>query len=64
MIEITKGILSCQKGAMDRILVTLLLVIIAVSLVIGSYNYYNTHKLHLQNSSDTQINRVLTEISG
>ena len=50
-----------QKGAMDSILVTLLLVVIGASLVIGLLTYFNEQKVSVQTKASAVTQQVLNE---
>ena len=50
--------LKNQKGAMDKILVTLLFVIIGVGAVVGLMQWEETQKNAMVDSANTQINQV------
>lgn len=54
-----KKIIKNQKGAMDRVLVTLLLVIVGVSATVGLNNWVNTEKESIQNSATSTISSVV-----
>jgi uncharacterized membrane protein len=50
-----------QKGAMDSILVTLLLVVIGASLLIGLLTYFNEQKESVQTRASAVTQQVLNE---
>lgn len=55
MLEFLKRRLKSEKGAMDKILVTLLLVIVGVAAVIGLQTWLETQKGTMQNSAENAI---------
>ncbi|MBD3830357.1 MAG: hypothetical protein IE890_07700 [Arcobacter sp.] len=60
MLNFLKRRLKNQKGAMDKILVTLLLVIVGVGAVVGLSQWANDQKNAVQNSANTAITNVTT----
>lgn len=58
MLEFLKRRLKNEKGAMDKILVTLLLVIVGVGAVIGLSQWADTQKTTVQDAAETKINTV------
>lgn len=50
--------ISSENGAMDKILVTLLLVIVAVASIVALEQWNTTQKDKLLNSSENIINQV------
>lgn len=58
LLKKLKLILRNQKGAMDKILVTLLFVIIGVGAVVGLMQWEETQKNALIDNANTQINQV------
>ncbi|MEA3289310.1 MAG: hypothetical protein U9Q04_03925 [Campylobacterota bacterium] len=58
---IEKKILKNQKGAMDKVLVTLLLVIIAVASMIGLNSWVEKQKDALQDRSNNVIEQIQNE---
>lgn len=58
MLEFLKRRLGNQKGAMDKILVTLLLVIVGVGAVIGLSQWVTTQKDTVQKAAETKITEV------
>ena len=58
MLDFLKRRLSNEKGAMDKILVTLLLVIVGVGAVIGLSKWADDQKTAVQNSAETKITEV------
>ena len=63
MMQKIKLLFLNEKGGMDKILVTLFLIIIGVGLTIGTYRFYSSQKNSLQSSGSNNINRVLNEIN-
>lgn len=59
MLNFLKRRLKNQKGAMDKILVTLLLVIVGVGAVIGLAQWATDQKDLVQNSANTSISNVV-----
>lgn len=56
MLEFLKRKLKSEKGAMDKILVTLLLVIVGVAAVVGLQSWMETQKGVMQNSAANAVN--------
>jgi len=56
-----KRLVKCQKGAMDKILVTLLLVIVGVGAVAGLTTWLNTQSQAIQTSAATTVNTVTAD---
>ncbi len=54
-------LIKSQRGAMDSILVTLLLVVIGASLVIGLLTYFNEQKVSVQTKASAVTQQVLNE---
>lgn len=54
-------LIKSQKGAMDSILVTLLLVVIGASLLIGLLTYFNEQKVSVQDRASSVTQQVLNE---
>jgi predicted negative regulator of RcsB-dependent stress response len=54
-------LINNQKGAMDSILVTLLLVVIGAGLVIGLLTYFNEQKVSVQTKASAVTQQVLEE---
>lgn len=50
-----RRLVKCQKGAMDKILVTLLFVIIGVGAVVGLKSWMDTQKTSMQTSAENAI---------
>ncbi|NLO17442.1 MAG: hypothetical protein GX118_04560 [Arcobacter butzleri] len=61
MINFLKKTLKDTKGAMDKILVTLLLVIIAVGLVVGLGGWMKDEINVVKNQANTRIGEVLDD---
>ena len=59
MLEFLKRRLKNEKGAMDKILVTLLLVIVGVGAVVGLSQWANDKKNDVQNAANTSITNVI-----
>lgn len=55
MLEFLKRRLKSEKGAMDKIIVTLLLVIVGVGAVVGLKSWMDSQKTTMQNSASTQV---------
>ncbi len=55
MLEFLKRRLKSEKGAMDKILVTLLLVIAGIVGLIAIESWFSQHKETLKNESNTRI---------
>jgi Flp pilus assembly pilin Flp len=53
-----------NKGAMDNILVTLLLVIIGVALVVGLQSWMSGQIDTVQSAAETQITNATTDANG
>jgi len=60
MLDFLKRRLKSEKGAMDSILVTLLLIIIAVGAVVGIKSWIGTSKDKLIQDANTTLNQVDT----
>ena len=58
MLNFLKRRLKNQKGAMDSILVTLLLVIIGIGAVVGLSSWMNSSKDTLISDANTSLNAV------
>ncbi len=61
MLEFLKRRLKSEKGAMDKILVTLLLVVIGVAAVVGLSNWMTTESDRMQTAGTSEVTQVLTE---
>lgn len=58
MFKFLKRRLKDEKGAMDKILVTLLLVIVGVGAVVGLSTWLNTEKDSVQTAASAKIKSV------
>lgn len=58
MFKFLKRRLKDEKGAMDKILVTLLLVIVGVGAVVGLSTWLNTEKDAVQTAASAKIQSV------
>lgn len=61
MLEFLKRRLKSEKGAMDKILVTLLLVIVGVGAVVGLSTWINTETESVQTAATSKIQSVTTD---
>lgn len=61
MLEFLKRRLKSDKGAMDKIIVTLLLVVVGVAAVVGLTTWMKTESTGVQEAATTQIDSVITE---
>jgi len=59
MLEFLKRRLKSEKGAMDKILVTLLLVVVGVAAVVGLTSWMNTQKNSMTESANAAVKKVL-----
>ena len=59
MLEFLKRRLKSEKGAMDKILVTLLLVIVGVAAVVGLQTWMSGQKNTMQNAANNNINNAM-----
>ncbi len=64
MLEFLKRRLKSEKGAMDKIIVTLLLVIVGVGAVVGLQSWVGAEKTKLQSSAEGVIKKVTDEANG
>jgi predicted negative regulator of RcsB-dependent stress response len=64
MLEFLKRRLKSEKGAMDKIIVTLLLVIVGVGAVVGLQSWVSGQKNSLQTSAASVINSTVTDAKG
>lgn len=64
MLDFLKRRLKSDKGAMDKILVTLLLVIVGVAAVVGLNTWITTESGEVQTSASGKIDSVTTDASG
>ena len=55
MLDFLKRRLKSEKGAMDKILVTLLLVIVGVAAVVGLQTWMSDQKNSMQTSAENAI---------
>ncbi|MGB6327781.1 MAG: hypothetical protein WBF48_02545 [Halarcobacter sp.] len=58
MLEFLKRRLKSEKGAMDKILVTLLLVVVGVAAVVGLNTWMGDQKNTMLNSANTSIKNI------
>lgn len=58
MLDFLKRRLKNEKGAMDKILVTLLLVIVGVGAVVGLNTWVGDEKTKVQNAATSKIQEV------
>ena len=61
MLDFLKRRLKNQKGAMDKILVTLLLVIVGVGAVVGLTTWIETESSNVKNAASSQITTVIND---
>lgn len=61
MLKFLSRRLKNEKGAMDKILVTLLLVIVGVGAVVGLSQWANDQKDSVQNAATSQIQNVISQ---
>ena len=61
MLEFLKRRLKSEKGAMDKILVTLLLVVIGVAAVVGLSNWMTAESDKMTVAGTAEVDQVLTE---
>ena len=61
MLEFLKRRLKNEKGAMDKIIVTLLLVIVGVGAVVGLTSWLGGQTNSVQNAASDKINAVTNE---
>ncbi|MEA3553637.1 MAG: hypothetical protein U9R39_04425 [Campylobacterota bacterium] len=59
MLEFLKRRLKSEKGAMDKILVTLLLVVIGVAAVIGLANWMGTESDKMTTAATGSVDSVI-----
>ena len=64
MFDFIKRRLKNEKGAMDSILVTLLLVIVAVAAVVGLKSWSTDKVNAVKNSASTSINSAIDDANG
>jgi len=63
MLEFLKRRLKSEKGAMDKILVTLLLVIVGVGAVVGLNTWVGTETTEVKTAASSKIDSVTTSTS-
>ena len=63
MLDFLKRRLKNQKGAMDKILVTLLLVIVGVGAVVGLTSWVDTETTAVKEAATTKIQSVTSDTS-
>ena len=61
MLDFLKRRLKNQKGAMDKILVTLLLVIVGVGAVVGLTTWIGDESDKVQTAASSQITSVIND---
>ena len=61
MLEFLKRRLKSEKGAMDKIIVTLLLVVVGVGAVVGLSTWFSGQEEAVQGAAETQIQQVTGE---
>ena len=59
MLEFLKRRLKSEKGAMDKILVTLLLVVVGVAAVVGLKGWMDGQKNTMQSNANSQITEAM-----
>ena len=64
MLNFLKRRLKSDKGAMDKILVTLLLVIVGVAAVVGLNTWITSESTDVQTAASSKIDSVTTDASG
>ena len=65
MLKLLKErIVKCQKGAMDKILVTLLLVIVGVAAVVGLNTWITEESQTVKDAATSQIANVTDNAAG
>ena len=64
MWSFLKKRLANEEGAMDKILVTLLLVVVGVAAVVGLSTWMDTQSTTLTEAAETEITSVTTEVGG
>ena len=60
MLEFLKRRLKSEKGAMDKILVTLLLVVVGVAAVVGLNSWMSSQKNDMMNKANNSINSAMS----
>ena len=61
MLEFLKRRLKSEKGAMDKILVTLLLVVVGVAAVVGLQTWVGDQTDTVQTAAEGQVQSVINE---
>lgn len=61
MFQFLKRRLKSEKGAMDKILVTLLLVVVGVAAVVGLNQWVSNEMQTVQNAAEDRLNQVINE---
>lgn len=64
MLDFLKRRLKSEKGAMDKIIVTLLLVIVGVGAVVGLSTWVDTETGKVESAATTKIESVTGDASG
>lgn len=64
MLDFLKRRLKNEKGAMDKILVTLLLVIVGVGAVVGLNTWVGDETTKVKDAATSKIETVTTDSSG
>lgn len=64
MLDFLKRRLKNDKGAMDKILVTLLLVIVGVAAVVGLNSWITTETDTVQTAASSKIEAVTSDAAG
>ncbi len=59
MLDFLKRRLKSEKGAMDKVIVTLLFVVIGVAAVVGINNWVNTKKNNLLTKANTEFTKAI-----
>lgn len=59
MLEFLKRRLKSEKGAMDKVLVTLLLVVVGVAAVVGLNDWMTTQKDTMQTTANSKISEAM-----
>ena len=62
LLSFYKRRLSNEKGAMDKIMVTLLLAIVGVGAVVGLTTWMSSSTDTMKTAADSQINNVIQEV--
>ena len=61
MLRILKLKLKSNKGAMDTIIVTLLLILVGIGAVVGFATWMETQTTRLKNDANTTIHNIINE---